>query len=127
VNFARSYLLTLPSVTDLVGENIFPLHVPQGFDKPCIVYQVVDVTRQVTYSGTNKLVQAFVQFDCLAKRYADAQQIAAVVREALTDYSGEMAGTAVRGCFLTAEQDLSDIEPGFFRVSLNFNLWYVET
>jgi hypothetical protein len=100
--------------------------VPQGFDKPCIIYQVIDVTRQVTFDGTDSLVEALVQFDCLAKRYSDARDIADAVRAALTDFNGSMAGTDVKACFIVADQDLSDIEPGYFRVSLNFTIWHLE-
>jgi hypothetical protein len=126
VNFARTYLLAQPDIAAIVGDGIYPLFIPQGREPPCIVYQQIDAARQVTYDGTNNLVGASVQFDCLAKKYADARTLADAVRGALTDFTGSMAGTTVKNCFVVADQDLSDIEPGFFRVSLNFDLWYIE-
>lgn len=126
MNFLRTYLLAQPDIAAIVSDGIYPLFIPQGREPPCLVYQQIDAARQVTYDGTNGLVGASVQVDCLAKRYSDARTLADAVRGALTDYSGDMAGTAVRNCFVVADQDLSDIEPGFFRVSLNFDLWYVE-
>jgi hypothetical protein len=126
VNFLRTYLLAQPDVAAEVGAGMYPLFIPQGHEPPCLVYQQIDADRQPTYDGTSALVQALVQVDCLATRYADARRIADAVRGALVDFSGSMAGTTVRNCFIAADQDLSDIEPGFFRISLNFNLWYVE-
>lgn len=126
MNFVRTYLLAQPDIAAIVGDGAYPLFIPQGREPPCLVYQQVDASRQVTYDGTNGLVGASLQVDCLAVRYADARALADAVRDALTDYSGDMAGTTVRNCFIVADQDLSDIEPGFFRVSLNFDLWYVE-
>lgn len=126
MNFLRSYLLTQPDVVTEVADGIYPLFIPQGREPPCIVYQQIDADRQVTFDGTSKLVNAFVQLDCLAMRYADARRMADAVRGALVDYSGSMSGTLVRACYIAGDQDLSEIEPGFYRVSLNFNLWYVE-
>lgn len=126
MNFLRTYLLTQTDITDEVGTGIYPLFIPQGSEPPCLIYQQIDADRQKTYDGTNGLVGALIQVDCMAVRYGDARRMADAVRTALVDFRGDMAGTAVRDCSIVADQDLSEIEPGYFRISLNFNLWYVE-
>jgi hypothetical protein len=121
VIFLRDYLLA-----QITGLAVYPMFIPAGRDTPAVVYTVVDRTRQATFSGTGKLVASTVNLDVIDKGYAVARSLADQIRTALVDFRGDMEGTEVQGCFIAADQDTSDLEPGFFRVTLTFNLWYVE-
>lgn len=123
MNFLRDYVLAeVPSL----GDALYPQFIPQGREPPAAVYTVIDRTRQVTYGGTGKLVAAIVNVDVLARGYAESRALADAIKNALVDFKGDMAGTRVEGVFITADQDTSDLEPGFFRVTLTFNIWYEE-
>ena len=124
MNFLRTYVL---QQVPALGSAFFPLFIPQGRDTPAAVYTVIDRVRQPTYSGTGDLVAGLVNIDVLDVSYDTARGLADDIRAALVDFKGDMAGTHVEGCFITADQDTSDIEPGYFRITLTFNLWYVET
>ena len=121
--FLRNHVVS--EVPDL-GGAFFPQFIPQGRTPPAAVYTVIDRTRQVTYAGTGSLVSSLVNIDVVAKRYELARGLADQIRSSLVDFKGDMQGTQVQGCFINADQDTSDMEPGFFRVTLTFNLWYLE-
>lgn len=123
MNFLRTYVLAqVPSL----GTAFYPLMIPQEREPPAAVYTVVDRARQVTYGGTGSLVAAIVNIDVLARGFSEARALADLIRAALTDFKGNMAGTHVEGVFIQADQDTSDIDPGYFRVTLTFNIWYEE-
>lgn len=123
MNFLRTYLLAqLP----VLGDALYPQFIPMGREPPAVIYTVVDRTRQATYSGTGKLVASLINIDVINRSYSQARTTADLVRGVLTDFKGDMAGTHVEGVFITADQDTSDLDPGFFRITLTFNLWYSE-
>ena len=121
--FLRNHVI---SEVSALGGAFFPQFIPQGRNPPAAVYTVIDRTRQVTYSGTGELISSLVNIDVVSKRYDQAREIANEIRSSLVDFKGDMQGTHVEGCFVNADQDTSDMEPGFFRVTLTFNLWYLE-
>jgi hypothetical protein len=121
VIFLRDYLLA-----QITGLAVYPMFIPAGRGTPAVVYTVIGRTRQTTFSGTGKLVDSTVNLDIIDKGYGVARALADQIKTVLVDFKGDMAGTEVQGCFISADQDTSDLEPGFFRVTLTLNIWYVE-
>ncbi len=66
----------------------------QGTKGPHISFWVVNAPRSYSHSGTEKMVQALVQFDCKAQTLDAAATLAQELRDELEDYSGAM-GTGV--------------------------------
>lgn len=125
-------------VAALVSENsspvryrIYPLVMPQHADGdlsmvPCVVYTQVGANRSVRYAGTDNVVEATFQIDAYAKTYTGSIQLAAAVRTAMLDYSGTLNGTEIKTANLTNEFALEDPEPGLYRISQSWVIWYVE-
>ena len=67
------------------GQKVF-----QGTKGPHINFWVVNAPRNYTHSGTAKMVQALVQFDCKAPTLDAAATLAQELRDALEDFSGDM-------------------------------------
>ena len=133
-----TYLAADAGVSALVSSRIYPLVIPEtvyteATKKPCLVYSVDGKSRQVRYSGTDTLVAASVQIDCYARTYLASQQLAEAVRSAMVDYSGTWTGSSspqtsnrVQSIFIQSEFDMLDPEPGLYRVSQQYTIWYDE-
>lgn len=133
-----AYLSQNAGVSALVSTRIYPIVIPEqayadATRQPCIVYSFDGKERQVRFSGTDSLVAASVQIDCYARTYASAHAVALAVRTAMVDYSGIWTGTGspqssndIKKVFIENEFDLMDIEPGLYRVSQTYTIWYDE-
>lgn len=124
-----TFLSTATTLMAVVSDRVFPEIIPdQVYDaaskRPCLVYSRQGVDRDMTFCGTDSLVKSTMWIDCYARRYADAESLAEIVRGLLTDYHGDMAGTFISAIHLEQDFDLMDLEPGLFRVHLVFGIWH---
>jgi len=126
----QAHLTSETSVESLIDGRVYFLVVPQastGDRMPCVVINRAGVDRQVTYCGTNGLVKTSVTLDCYALRYTSARTLANEVRKALVDFRGLLGGLlSVSSASIVNEFDLTDIEPGLFRVSQSWDFWHNE-
>lgn len=127
-----AFLTTAPGITALAGTRVYAEVIPdQDFDqaslRPCLVYSRQGVERTRTFCGTIPLVTSTFSIDCYAPTADAAEQLAAAVRSALTDYRGLMGSVTVQDVQLVNDFDLLDLEPGLFRVALSFAIWHLET
>ncbi len=110
------------------SDRVWPLVIPQSLRQeqrlPCVVYTLVGRTREGRFCSTDALRQSQYQLDCLASTYLGAKQLAAVVEAALLDYRGPMGAFHVNHAFLRAELDLTEPDPGIYRVSQTWELWH---
>lgn len=133
-----AFLSSQGAITAITSTRIFPVVIPQkvyneSAKQPCLVYSFDSKERQRRYSGTDSLVASDVTIDCYATSYRQAQVLAAAVRSVLLDYSGTWTSNTspqvshkVQKCFLDDEIDLDDSEPGVYRVSQSWAIWYDE-
>lgn len=127
-----AFLSAEAGIAAIAGDRIWPEVIPdQVFDtaskRPCLVYRRNSAARSVTFCRTVGLIASTFDIDCYAKTYDGAEQLAAAVRSALTDYTGMMGSVPVNRVFLDQDFDLLDIEPGLFRVVLTFTIWHDES
>jgi hypothetical protein len=127
----HEFLTAVPAVAAVVGDRVYPDIIPQHvYDEvtrsPCIVYQRLGATRSATYCGHDLLVAAAIQVDHYAQDFDAAVQLGDLTRQALRDYSGTMGTVRVRWCRLDSETHLVEPEPGLFRLSADWTIWYVE-
>lgn len=133
-----SKLAGAAGVSALVASRIYPLVIPQtvydeATKRPCIVYSTDGKARHIRFSGTDSLVAGRFTVDCYARTYSAVQQLAAAVRAALVDQRGTwttssspQGSVSVQQVFIDNEFDLTDIEPGLYRVSQEYTIWYDE-
>jgi hypothetical protein len=129
----KQHLEADTSVETLMGGRFFYGVIPQKITTdgasrvPCVVYERRGVNRQVTYCGTNDLIQTLVTLDVYALTYSAARELATGVRRSLIDFRGLLSGVvSVRAASLDTEFDLQDMEPGLFRVSQSWTFWHEE-
>lgn len=127
----KAFLSADAGVSALVGSRIYPLVIPdQVYDaatlRPCLVYAIQSVDRTKTFCGTVALQRVTVSVDCYAKVYVDAHALATAVETALLDFVGPMGDVTISDIASENKFDLTDLEPGLFRVALSFVVWYAE-
>lgn len=131
------HLLAAVPVTDLIGlgaaarlfEGVIPQKQAGGKARvpAVLVRDVAMADRQVTFCGTVGTSRAVVLLDCYDVTPRGAWAIAEAVRGALLDFRGVMGGTLqVRACTIETEIELQDLEPGLYRVSQTWAIWFLE-
>ena len=126
-----SRLVADPTVAGLAGDRIFPLLIPQALyaeasRQPCLVYQRTSTDTDATFCETIGLRATQIQIDAYARRYQEARELGRAAREALTDFRGDVSGLHIDRVTLANEFDGLDEEPGLYRRSLTFLVWFTE-
>lgn len=116
-------LHSVPTVEAIVADRIFP-SVQKGGVYPSVVFTLVSTIRSQTYCGDTRLVRGSMQLDMYALKYSEMVTISDAVREAMLDFNGTVAGTRIRHCALTTEFDSVDSDPGLFRRTQQWDVWY---
>ncbi len=127
-----SFLKADAGIAALAGERIYPLLIPQHIytrvtQQPVIVFTRIGGRRTANYCETERIVVGNYQFDCYARKYEDAIALGEALRFALEDYVGMVGGVRVRLTRQDNEFELIDPEPGLYRVSSDWSIWYIET
>ena len=106
------YLLTLPAITGLVGNNIAPIPAPVAMSGyPLITYQMASQNEGYTLTSPEGLATARIVYDCMAELnpsgYTTAKSIALALKLALSGFSGTLPdGTKVWFIEIANVQDL---------------------
>src|SRR5690625_3309816 len=128
-------LLADVAVAAIAGDRVYPGRVPQGEDRPAVVFQVINSMPHYADEGEIRFVESRVQLDCWASTYGDSMQLARAVKASLSPV-GRTPGSAVltapgiefQFIELNGERDLpesgSNNAEYFFRVSLDFTFWH---
>jgi hypothetical protein len=130
------YLGSVAAITDLLGSPaqfdappIFGLMRPQKSVLPSILIARTQTERQTLFRGTDNLVGADFQIDSFSSDSA-CFEVAVQVRKALLNFRGVM-GTDSPGVYvdqvrLQNEFPLTDPDPGVFRFTQQYFIWYQE-
>lgn len=124
VDFEIVLLRTLredAGLSALVGSKVFALVIPQGTKLPCITFQRIGGMPANTLSGHSGLEEIDLQIDVWARDYDEAKAIAKAVRAAMPP-SGPWFSA-----HLIEDQDLYEDGTNYFRVSMEFKVWFLET
>ena len=105
----------------LVGSKVFPLFIPSGNYLPCVTFQRLGGRPANTLSGHTGLEEIDLQIDVWARDYDEAKAIAKAVRSAMPPSGPQF------GAHLIEDQDLYEDGTNYFRVSMEFKVWFLET
>ena len=108
-------------LSTLVGSKVFPLFIPSGNHLPCVTFQRLGGRPANTLYGASGLEEIDLQIDVWARDYDEAKAIAKAVRAAMPP-NGE-----VFGAHLIEDQDLYEDGTNYFRVSMEYKVWFLET
>lgn len=127
-----AFLSAAPEVAAIAADRHYLLKIPQQHRDsepayPCTVFLTVNVAREGELCGTTDVPTCNAQIDSYALTPEAARALARAIRRAIVDYSGPMGEVVVQRAQITADFDSLDPEPGLYRRTQTFNLWYVET
>ena len=124
VDFEIVLLRTLredEGLSALVGNKVFALVIPQGTKLPCITFQRIGGMPANTLSGHSGLEEIDLQIDVWARDYDEAKAIAKAVRAAMPPSGPRFSA------HLIEDQDLYEDGTNYFRVNMEFKVWFLET
>ena len=124
VDFEIVLLRTLredAGLSALVGNKVFALVIPQGTKLPCITFQRIGGMPANTLSGHSGLEEIDPQIDVWARDYDEAKAIAKAVRAAMPPSGPRFSA------HLIEDQDLYEDGTNYFRVNMEFKVWFLET
>ena len=124
VDFEIVLLRTLredAGLSALVGSKVFALVIPQGTKLPCVTFQRIGGMPANTLSGHSGLEEIDLQIDVWARDYDEAKAIAKAVRAAMPPSGPRFSA------HLIEDQDLYEDGTNYFRVSMEFKVWFLET
>ena len=101
-------LLNTASVTDVVGNRIYPSVIPQDEPYPAITFLEVAVNPSGTKDGPSELDQINVQINCFASTNKEASELAQKVRTALDYRLGNFQGVEVDKIVFKNQSDQFD-------------------
>ena len=120
-----SRLSGFAGLTALVGQQIYPLILPQDGALPAVVFHVISEPRISNFGQDTGDVHARVQVTCFGEKAAGQGSVLAVkqqVRLALQRYSGGN----IQDCFVEGGGSAYESESKIFTVMLDFLIWFKE-
>ena len=124
VDFETALLRTLredAGLSALVGNKVFPPAIPAGNYLPCVTFQRLGGRPANTLAGPSGLEEIDLLIDAWARDYHEAKAVAKAVRAAMP------ANGPRFGAHLIEDQDLYEDGTNYFRVSMEFKVWFLET
>ena len=118
----RSILVADPAVAALVGTRAYQTTLPREPTFPAITYQMVS---RVQDSLTG-LVQARMQYTCLATTWKGAADIADAVRCGLHGYRGVRDGARIEYIQYAGQHDDHDETTGIYWIPVDMLVTYLE-
>ncbi len=121
-----SFLTSDTAIAGMIDARVYAQIAPQGALLPRVVYSRITTQRTQTLCGTDQKVRAVMQIDSYDRTYKGAKELAKALFFTLVDFSGDMNGTRVSTVALDSDVDLDDPDPGLFRVSQTYFIWFKE-
>lgn len=123
-----AYLLTVPEIAALVRNRIYGAVRPQGVRPlPEITMERSNTAGDSSTCGTTNLARADMAIDSWSDSQEEVGKIAAAVwTKGLRNFSGLMGDTTIRRVVKSNEFSTFDGEPGLFRVTQTYTIWYLE-
>lgn len=110
------------AVTALVNNRIYHLTISQNPTVPCISYSINEGQEDETFDGQGDFRQDDLQIDCWASTYTESLQLAAVIKIALKNYSGVVAGTNIQRITLDTAVSVFEDDVDLYRTSQSYSI-----
>lgn len=119
------------SIAALIGEpNLFRIFrgiAPPGTRAPYLILGRTSTSGIQSQCGTAGTELALESIDSYAKTEDERDALARAVFLTLRDFSGTIGTVKIKAATRQNEFDLDDPEPGLYRRSQSWALWYIET
>lgn len=102
------YLASSKELKQIVGENIFPMFIPQYDKIPALVYYPVSANYDSALQKDTGFMRIIIQFDCHDKTFKKARQLSRLIKTMFQDFHGDMCGTYVQASFIRSDIIIND-------------------
>jgi hypothetical protein len=116
-------LTSLPAVTALAGQNIFPMVIPDQSSYPALTYQVIARVAEPTLN-TGGLVKLRAQFESFAGDYATADTLRNAVISSISGFTGQVGDTFVQRAIILSQYDYYEDEIQIYRLVTEAYLFF---
>lgn len=107
-------------VAAIVGTAIYPVHAPQNATPPWIRWQRISRTTDRALDLQEGVVEARVQFDCIAADYTGSRNLSEAVRLALQNWQDNTLGIVDAACVNSRDFYEQIADKFYFTASLDF-------
>ncbi|WP_293714434.1 DUF3168 domain-containing protein [uncultured Parabacteroides sp.] len=112
-----SVLTSDEDVSSMIGERVYPIAIPEGADRPYVVFSDINAVGEYTKDGwVGDVTQ--VTLLCVAEKYESAADLAENVRITLEQSKKQYDGYTIGGAELKKSADT--YENGVYVIVLNF-------
>ena len=118
----RAILVADPAVAEIIGARAYQGRLPREPTFPAVVYQMIS-RPQDSLTG---IVQARVQYTCLAESWKAAADLADAVRCALHGYRGVQNGARIEYIQYAGQHDDYDETTGIHWIPVDVIVTYLE-
>lgn len=102
------YLSSNKELNKIVGDNIFPMFIPQYDKIPALVYYPVSIIYDTEFEKDSDFVKITIQFDCHEKTFKKARTLSRLIKKMFQDYHGDMYGTNIQAVFIKNDIIIND-------------------
>lgn len=99
----NEFLKSQQILTDIVGDNIYPLFIPQYDKIPAITYYPVSTKYHSELGNDNNFVRMIIQFDCHEKTFKKARKLSRIIKNLFQNFCGNMKGTNIQATFIRTD------------------------
>ena len=118
----RSILVADPAVAEIIGARAYQMHLPREPTFPAITYQMVSRVQD----AKTGIVQARMQYTCMAESWREAADLADVVRCCLHGYRGVRDGARIEDVRYAGQHDDYDETTGIHWIPVDVIVTYLE-
>ena len=127
----RALLLAQTSITNIIGQRLYPFRAPDNTPLPCVTYQRVSNLRDHVLSGEQaKFCETIFQIDSWveeATKLSQLRTLAQNIRTTLDDFRGVTSGVDIQAILSENEfdQPFDDVSK-IFGVSQRYRIFHRE-
>ena len=118
----RAILVADPDVAAIIGSRAYQGHLPREPTFPAIVYQMISRPQD----GLTGIVQARMQYTCMAESWREAADLADAVRCALHGDRGGRDGARIEDVRYAGQHDDYDETTGIHWIPVDVIVTYLE-
>lgn len=122
----RKHLITVPQLTNFVGERIMPYPLkPDSNGKviPGITYMKLNPNRVKTHGGHSGLSHPIIQFSSWSYQWDECRAIADNLISYMDEFSGLMNGRPVYASFVNSETVIFDPDTQLYHIPVDFEIY----
>jgi len=125
------HLTNSQELTAVVGQNIFPLFIPQNEQIPALIYYPISTNYDTALQKDTGFVRTIIQFDCHDKTFKKARQLSRIVKKIFQNFSGDMNGIRVEATFIKSDLVINDSTNNKFDAKdtihiIEFEFYFIE-